>query len=232
MGGKPTIQGITDRDMANHLDLEEQEQLDQIKHFWNQYGNLITWCLIALLGAAAAWNGYQYWQRNQASQAAALYDEVEKMVRGGDVQKMERALADMRDRFGSTAYAQQSALLVAKAMVDAGNLQAAKSALVWVGEKASDKGLAAIARLRLAGILMAEKSYDDALKVLEGDFGDAFLALVADRRGDIYHAQGKKLEAKIQYQQAYKSFEDRTEYKRLVEIKLNAMGVDPTEGTK
>jgi predicted negative regulator of RcsB-dependent stress response len=79
---------------------------------------------------------------------------------------------------------------------------------------------------------MAEKSYDDALKVLEGDFGEAFLALVADRRGDIYHAQGKKLEAKIQYQQAYKSFEDRTEYKRLVEIKLNAMGVDPTEGTK
>jgi predicted negative regulator of RcsB-dependent stress response len=218
--------------MANHLDLEEQEQLDQIKHFWNQYGNLITWALIAVLGAAAAWNGYQYWQRTQASQAAAMFDEVEKVARSGDIQKMERALGDMRARFGSTTYAHQSALLVAKAMADAGNLQAAKPALAWVGEKSSDTGLAAVAKLRLSGIFLAEKSYDEALKVLEGDLGTPFQALVADRRGDIYQAQGKKLESKLEYQKAYKSFEDRTEYKRLVEVKLNAMGVDPAEASK
>jgi len=50
--------------MAQHLDLEEQEQLDELKHFWKQYGNLITWALIAVLSAFAAWNGYQYWQRS------------------------------------------------------------------------------------------------------------------------------------------------------------------------
>jgi len=79
---------------------------------------------------------------------------------------------------------------------------------------------------------LAEKSYDEALKVLEGDLGTPFLALVSDRRGDIYQAMGKKLESKLEYQKAYKSFEDRTEYKRLVEVKLNAMGVDPTEASK
>ena len=76
--------------MANHLDLEEQEQLDQLKHFWKQYGNLITGILILVLGAFAAWNGYQYWQQKQATQAAAMFDEVEKVVRGGDVAQAER----------------------------------------------------------------------------------------------------------------------------------------------
>ncbi len=66
--------------MAKQLDLEEQEQLDQIKHFWKQYGNLITWVLIAALGAYAGWNGYQYWQRSQAAQASALYDELERLA--------------------------------------------------------------------------------------------------------------------------------------------------------
>ncbi len=61
--------------MANHLDLEEQEQLDQLKHFWKQYGNPITWLLIVVLGSVAGWNFYQYWQRSQASQAAIMFDE-------------------------------------------------------------------------------------------------------------------------------------------------------------
>jgi predicted negative regulator of RcsB-dependent stress response len=53
--------------MAKHLDLEEQEQLDDLKHFWKSYGNLITWTLIVAFGAYAAWNGWQYWQRTQAA---------------------------------------------------------------------------------------------------------------------------------------------------------------------
>ena len=65
---------------TQHLDLEEQEQLDQLKHFWKQYGNLITWVLIAVLGAYAGWNGYQYWQRSQAAQASALYGEIERLA--------------------------------------------------------------------------------------------------------------------------------------------------------
>ena len=48
--------------MATHLDLEEQEQLDQLKAFWKRWGNLITWLLIAVLGAYAAWNGWNLWR--------------------------------------------------------------------------------------------------------------------------------------------------------------------------
>lgn len=213
--------------MANHLDLEEQEQLDQLKHFWNQYGNLITWALIAVLGTFAAWNGYQWWQRNQATQAAAMFDEVERMVRSGDVAKAERAFTDMKERFASTAYAQQAGLLVAKMAFDAGNADTSKTVLTWVAEKSSDAGYQAIARLRLSSLLMEAKALDEALVMVGGDFPAEFAPLVADRKGDILNAQGKRSDAIAQYQKAYLGLGERTDYRRLVEVKLHSLGVNP-----
>ncbi len=217
--------------MANQLDLEEQEQLDQLKHFWKQYGNAITWLLILVLGAFAAWNGYQYWQRNQATQAAAMFDEVDRMVKGGDLKKIDRAFADMKDKFGSTAYGQQAGLLVARQYVEAGQTDAAKAALTWVAEKSGDAGYQAIARLRLAGVLADAKALDEALKQLGGEFPAAFAPMVADRKADILMLQGKKDQARTEYEKAYRGFEQRVEYRRLVEFKLNALGVDPQPAT-
>jgi predicted negative regulator of RcsB-dependent stress response len=213
--------------MAKHLDLEEQEQLDELKHFWNNYGNLITWALIAIFGAIAAWNGWQYWQRTQAAQASAMFEEVERAAGAGDMTRVERAFADMKDKFGRTTYAHQAGLLAAKTFADKGNNDAAKAALVWVAEKASDEGYQATARLRLAGMLADAKAFDDALKQLAGDFPAEFEPLVADRRGDIYLLQGKKAEAKAEYTKAWTGMDDRFEYRKLIEVKLNALGVDP-----
>ena len=213
--------------MAKPLDLEEQEQLDDLKHFWKNYGNLITWTLIVVFGAIAAWNGWQYWQRSQAAQASAMYEEVERAVAGADVSKLERAFGDMRDKFGGTTYAHQAGLVAAKAFADKGKGEAARAALVWVADKASDEGYRATARLRLAGLLADSKSYDEALKQLQGDFPTEFEPLVADRRGDIYSLQGKKAEAKAQYLKAWGGLDERAEYRKLVEVKLAALGVDP-----
>ncbi len=213
--------------MANQLDLEEQEQLDQIKHFWKQFGNPITWALLVMMGVYASWNGYQYWQRDQASQASAMFDEVERMAKGGDITKIERAFNDMKDKYGSTAYAHQSALLVAKLYQEAGKVDAAKGALAWVAEKSSDEGYQAIARLRFAGLLAESKSFDEALAQLDRAFPPDFLPLVADRKGDILALQGKSALARLEYEKAYKGFDERAEYRRLVEMKLNALGVNP-----
>lgn len=218
--------------MANHLDLEEQEQLDQLKHFWKQYGNLITWALILVLGAFASWNFYQYWQRNQATQAAAMFDEVERVVMSGDTTKTDRVFSDIKDRFASTTYAQQAGLLVAKQYYSAGKVDAAKAALGWVADKSTDPGYQAIAKLRLAGILIDTKAFDEALKLLSGSFPTSFDALVADRKGDIFLLQGKKAEAAAEYEKAFKNLAERNEYRRLVEVKLNALGVDPNSSSE
>jgi predicted negative regulator of RcsB-dependent stress response len=214
--------------MAKHLDLEEQEQLDELKHFWKQYGDLITWGLIVIFGAFAAWNGYHYWQRDQAAKAAMMYDEVERAAQSGDASRLDRAMADMKERFAGTAFAQQAGLLAARTYYDKGNTDAAKGSLSWVASKSADEGYQAIAKLRLAGLLLEAKTYDEALQQLSGSFPKDFVALAADRRGDILAAQGKKSEARAEYEKAYKGMDERTEYRRLVEVKLNALGLNPS----
>jgi predicted negative regulator of RcsB-dependent stress response len=208
-----------------HLDLEEQEQLDKIKGFWNQYGNIISGILIVVFGALAAYNGWQWWQRKQAAQAAAMYDEVERAAKSGDAAKVSRAFSDMKDRFASTTYAAQAGLLTAKALYDKGLADQSKAPLEWVAGSASDESYRAIAKLRLASVLFEAKSYDDALKQLQG-LPKEFDALAADRQGDILLAQGKREEAKAAFQRAHKAWDERSEYRRLIEIKLNALGVD------
>jgi predicted negative regulator of RcsB-dependent stress response len=78
-------------------DLEEQEQLATLKAWWKQYGNLVTWLVIAALAAYSSWTGWKYYQREQASKAAVLYEEIVKAVDGKEV----RAYALRRHGFAA-----------------------------------------------------------------------------------------------------------------------------------
>ena len=213
--------------MATHLDLEEQEQLDQLKHFWNTWGTLISTVLIVVAGSLAAWNGYQYWQNRQAGQAAALFDAVEVAAKSGDQERVALAFGDLKAKYAGTTQAAQAGLAVAKAQIEAGKPDAAKEALAWVADKAGDEGLKALARLRLASVLMDQKNYDEALQQLSASAPPEFEAVFADRKGDILASQGNRAEAIAEYTKAYKAFEEGIEYRRLVEIKLGALGVAP-----
>ena len=62
-------------------DLEEQEQIADLKAWWDKYGNFVfTIATVALL-AVAAWNGWNWYQRKQSVEAAAVYEELLKAVR-------------------------------------------------------------------------------------------------------------------------------------------------------
>ncbi len=213
--------------MASHLDLEEQEQLAQIKHFWSKYGNLITWVLILVLGGYAAWNGWNYWNLRKSEQASALFAELERGAQASDMARVQRAFDDLRKDYGSSTYALQGALLASRELDAAGQAEPARAALQWAVEQSSDPGYQAVARLRLAGVLADAKSYDEALKVLSAAMPREFEALAADRRGDILQMQGKKVEARAQYEKALPGLDGRADYRRMVEVKLAALGGDP-----
>lgn len=213
--------------MATPLDLQEQEQLDQLKDFWKRYGNLITWALIAVLGSYAAWNAWNWWQREQSINAGAMFDELEKAVAAGDVAKAGGVFADMKNRFPSTTFTQQAALLAAKLQFEKQGPDAAAATLSWVADSAAQPEYRSAARLRLAGVLLEQKKYDDALKALDGAESKEFAALVADRRGDVLQAQGKSDEAKAAYLQAWKQMPATVDYRRLIEAKLAALGAAP-----
>ncbi len=211
--------------MASHLDLEEQEQLDQLKAFWKRWGNLITWLITAALAAFAAWQGWNWYQRDQAAQASAMYDEFDRAVSAQDLDKATAAAGDLKARFASTGFAAQAGLQVARLQLDKGKADDAKQSLTWVAEQGSESAYRDLARLRLAGLQLDAKAYDDALKTLDAIKSTEFSALVADRRGDALLLQDKRDAAKAEYQKALAGLEKTQDYRRIIEAKLATLGV-------
>jgi predicted negative regulator of RcsB-dependent stress response len=214
-------------------DLEEQEQIANFKAFWSRFGNLISWVLIIALGGYAAYNFWNSHQRSQAAEASALYDELVVAVQAGsapgakaDIAKVQRVAGDIETKFGTTPYGQMAALAAAKAGFDAGDLKTAKAQLQWAIDHGNDE-YKSVARLRLAGVLLDEKSYDGALALLNGDFLPQFAAEVADRKGDVLAAQNKLPEARAAYQAALAQMSKTHPGRQLVQLKLDAIGGAP-----
>lgn len=213
--------------MATHLDLEEQEQLDSLKAFWKQHGNLVTWVLVAVLGGFAAWNGWGIYQRDQGAKAGAMFDEVDRAAQASDADVATRIFADMKSRYPRAAFTQQAGLVAARVAAEKGKLDDAQASLAWVADNAGESEYRAIARLRLAGLLLDAKKFDEALKQLDGIDAPDFAALAADRRGDVLLTQGKNEEAKASYLKAWNAMDPKIDYRRLVEAKLNILGAQP-----
>ncbi len=213
--------------MATQLDLQEQEQLDALKAFWNKQGNLITWVLVLVLAAFASWNGWQWYQRDQAAKAGAMFDELDRAARAGDADRVGRVFGDLKERYPRTAFAQQGGLLAAKTQFDKGQADAARASLTWVADHAVEDEMRTVARLRLAALQSEAKQYDEALKTLAAAQTPGFVGLVEDRRGDILLAQGKTDEARAAYQAAHKAMGERVDYRRLIEAKMTALGAAP-----
>ena len=208
-------------------DLEEQEQLETIKAWWKKHGNWITWVLIIALGCYAAYAYWGYYQRKQAAQASQLYYEMQNAVMADDNERALRVAKDTQEKFGSTAYAPMVTLVAAKMAYEDNNTDVAKEQLKWVVDNAKQDGYKAIARIRLAGILLDEKAYDEGLSLLSANFPTAFASLVEDRKGDFYVAQNRLDEARTAYRAALDKADQNDPGRQLIQLKLEELGVSP-----
>ena len=204
-------------------DHAEQEQLDSFKAFWAKYGNIIIWLLILALGSYAGWNYWKTHQRNKSVEASALYDELQTSLLANDNAKVQRVAGDIRAKYEASAYAPMAALAAAKTAFEANDLKTAKTHLQWAAEHGNDE-YKSIANLRLAGVLLDEKAFDEALKVLNGKFLPQFTSEVNDRKGDVLVAQNKLNEARAAYVAAIAAMDPNAPGRQLVQIKLEAIG--------
>ena len=204
---------------------DEQESIEGLKAWWAQWGNMTTWIVLVALLAGAGWNGWNFWQRRQAAEAAVLYDQVQQAVASGDKAQVTRVATDMEDKFSRTAYAQMSALGAARALYAAGDEAAAKAQLQWTIDHAKDDEFKQIAKLRMASLLLDDKAYDQGLALLAEPKSDAFKGVVADRRGDLLAAQGKRDDAPTAYKIALDSLsKSDSSARQLIQFKLDALG--------
>ncbi|WP_233848473.1 YfgM family protein [Paraburkholderia sp. HD33-4] len=204
---------------------DEQESIESLKAWWQQWGNATTWIVLVVLLAGASWNGWNFWQRRQAAEAAVLYDQVQQAAASGDKAQIARVAADMEDKFGRTAYAQMTALGAAKALYAAGDEAGAKAQLQWTIDHAKDDEFKQIAKLRMASLLLDDKAYDQGLALLAEPQSNAFKGVVADRRGDLLAAQGKRDDARAAYKLALDSLsKSDSSARQLIQFKLDALG--------
>ncbi|TSE24936.1 YfgM family protein [Tepidimonas aquatica] len=208
-------------------DLEEQEQLAQLKAFWARWGNLITWAVTLALLVYAGWQGWNYWQQRQAVQATVLLDELEQAAQGGDVERVRRVWGDLQAQAARTEQARLGALLAARVLVQGGHADDARAALVFVVQRRDDDELAAVARLRQAGLALDAGQLDEAERLLQQPLPEAWAAWRADRLGDLRQRQGQPDAAREAYLQAWRALPAEVGYRAIVEAKLNALGVDP-----
>ncbi len=213
--------------MATHLDLQEQEQLEELKAFWSQYGNLVTWVVVVALAAVAAWTFWQRHQRDQAVEAAVLFHEMDVAQQTDDVKKASRVMADMTHKYGRTEYAAQAALIAAMMQQNHQEADAARASLQWVLDHSDDPSYQAVARLRLAGLLIDQHQLDAAKAMLDVTWKPEFKALADDRRGDILQLQNHPQEAIAAYRDAWSAMSDDVQYRQLISAKLMALGAAP-----
>ena len=213
------------------LDLEEQEQLDQLKAFWQKYRNLITGVLTVVLFAYAAYSGYGWWRNSQALEASKLYETMISAVAKGDQEQTLRAANDLQKDFARTPYAAMSSLIAARIAADSGDSAKAIDYLRWASKNASNDGYLALAKLRLVTQLIeqgGEKDFAEADQILKETPVAGFEALWLERRGDWYLAQKKNAEAKKSYEDAWKALNQAKEFpeeaRRLLKVKLDAVG--------
>ena len=182
-------------------DLEEQEQLAELKAWWKQYGNLLINLLLGVMVAILAWQGWNYYQSKQAGESGLLYNALQAAIQKNDLQQIKVANGELVSKYGTSTYASLGALMTAKALVDSGDTKTARLQLNWVIEHASEE-LRDLARLRLAALMVDEKEFDPALKQLDGKSVAALEPRFAEMRGDVLVEQGKKKEAVEAYTQA------------------------------
>lgn len=183
-------------------DLEEQEQLDELKTWWKRYGDRVTGAMVAVALIAVSWQGWTWWQRSQNGQASIVFAGVQQAVSQKDAKHAREAAGELIDKYPRSSYAAMAALLSARVQVDAGDAKSARPQLEWAAEKAGDPALRDLARLRLAALLLDDKAYDEALKWLAAKPLASFGLRFAELKGDVLAAQGKVAEARAAYDEA------------------------------
>jgi predicted negative regulator of RcsB-dependent stress response len=204
-------------------DLEEQEQLAELKAWWKEHGGGVALVAVLVAAAVAAWNGWVWYQRSQAAQAAALYETLQKAARANDLKATQDTAGSILENYPRSAYAPLAALVSAKVQFQAGDLKTARAQLQWVVEHSASDEIRSIASLRLASVLLDDKEPDAALKALETKPHPGFEALYAAQRGDILVVQKKREEARAAYRAALEKAEPGP-LREVLRLKLEALG--------
>ena len=204
-------------------DLEEQEQIDEFKAWWKQYGKMLSTIVVVGIAAYASYHIWHYIQNKNAVEASVQFQALITSD-AKDIKSIQSKSAALIEQFAGTPYAGRAALFAAKVNYEAKDTNAAKTQLEWAMKNAKETSSAALASIQLANILFEEKKYDEALSILNAPHDMGFEGLFADLKGDVLAAQGKPTEAKAAYALALTKLDPQGRYRLITQRKLETLG--------
>ncbi|MCQ9616728.1 tetratricopeptide repeat protein [Paenalcaligenes niemegkensis] len=206
-------------------DLEEQEKIDAIRDWWGRYGTLCVILAFVVVAGVLGWRGWQWYQNHQNTQAMGYFEALEGASRQDSPEayaRIKAASETLRADFPQSGYTSRGVLIAAWALQERGETEEAREQLEWIISSGDDQALIPLARLRLAGVLLELGDHDQALAQLS-DAPASFAGLYADRRGDVYAAQGKKAEAQAEWEKALEALSGEA-VSQIIQLKLDATG--------
>lgn len=201
----------------------EEEQIDQIRRWWSEYGrSVIAGVIIALVGIFGwqQWNGYQ---DRQELAAAAVYQALVADLGDDNTPAAKKRAEQLQSEHEGSIYAVLAAFQMAVRYVENDDLQAAAQVLRWAAEHSQAPVLQTIARLRLARVLLGSGDADRALAAAKPIPEGAFAAPFQELLGDIHTARSERAAAIKAYRAA---LADGVNGQRrgLIQAKLNDLG--------
>lgn len=209
-------------------DLEEQEQLDEFRAWWNKNGKLVTRLVIAAAVAYGGWQGYQSWMNSKATAASTAYQTlVSTPLLDVDSKKAEQISKDaeaIEADYSMTPYAGRAALFAARALHEANKSEAAEKQLRWAMAEAKEPAIKHMAAVEVAGLQIERNALDDAKKTLAAIDDKGFDGIKNALLGDIYIANKQEKEAKDAYNKALQGLDPEGKLFYLTQQKLDALG--------
>ena len=196
------------------VDNTEEEQVEQIKKWWNSNGKHIIAGAVIGLGGIWGWNTYSDYQDKQSLNARGLY--LSYASDSNNLGAYDKLTTD----FSSSSYSDQAILLMAKYLFDAGSYTEALGVTEPLINNPNSV-IASTAALRAASIYLQLGQHDQALLILEGQSEDGFSGLIYNLMGDIYLDLGNRSEAQKYYGLAIDNISENSNLSQLIQIKLD-----------
>lgn len=209
--------------MVEIYDTHEQSEI--VKGWLRENGGAIVLGLVLAFGSLFGFKQWQLWSQNQNQQASAEYDVMRSLLSDENLDAAVANYETLKAEFPKSAYTSLASLHMAKARLEAGQVDLAVQLLEHAMNNAQPESMQVVARERLARVRFDQGDSDAALALLNSAPSDSgFIAQFAEIRGDISRMKGEFSEAARYYNEALGALEEGTGNRAFLEVKLEAVG--------
>lgn len=215
-------------------ELNDDEQLDELKGWWKRYGNSLLTVALLIAAAFLAWNAWQNYQARKVAEASNTFDQLLALTTDEaplDAPKRDQAdklVGQLVNDHGQSLYADMARMIQARIAVDSGELDKAIAALNGEIEKGAQSYFVANARIDLARLQVERQHFEDALNTLSASIPESLASRTLEVKGDALRGLKRLDDARTAYRDAMQQADAMHMPKYGLQLKLDDIAAEET----